>query len=78
MTKTEKEFIIEFTLFEKRLRTTIFAETEDQATEKLFDAIRSKTKIEFIVKPKNEWNETMSQVDDLFNTFGRFSKPKLQ
>lgn len=73
---TKKEFVIEFVIFGKRIRTTILAENEEQAKEILFDAVKKQMKIKFIVKPENEWNQAMKEADNLFNVFGNISGKK--
>jgi hypothetical protein len=76
MAKTKKEFVIEFTLLGKHVRTTLYAENETDALEELFKSIRANTKIHFVTKPKNEFNEAMDAGEDLLNTMGMFSSPK--
>lgn len=76
--KTEKEFLIEFVLFDKKIRTNILAQTEELAKQKLFDAIIKKVKIEVITMPKNDWNDSMQEAESVLNAMGRFSNPNLQ
>jgi hypothetical protein len=66
MTKIKKEFVIEFTLLGKQVRTTLFAENKDDALEELFKSIRAKTKIHFVTQPDNDVNEAIGLFEKTF------------
>lgn len=67
MIKIKKEFVIEFTLLGKQVRTVLLAENKEDALEELFKAIRAKTKVHFVALPKNELNDAISVFEETIN-----------
>lgn len=49
----KKEFVIEFTLLGKQVKTTLYAENEKDALNELLKSIMKKTKIHYVVESSN-------------------------
>ncbi len=67
----KKEFVIEFNLLGKQVRTTLYAKSKEDALEELFKSIRAKTKIHFVAELNvgineftNVFENMMKQIKD--------------
>ncbi|MFN0216599.1 MAG: hypothetical protein ACKVT2_20250 [Saprospiraceae bacterium] len=67
MINIKKEFVVEFTLLGKQLRTTLHAENKEDALEELFKSIRAKTKVHFVAEPEGGINDFISTFNDTVN-----------
>lgn len=61
------EYEIKFFIFGKPFKTTILAENEQAAQDKLNDFIQSKTSISAIQKQETELNDLVDQLHKLFS-----------
>lgn len=62
----EKEYIVEFSIFDALFRTKIIAKDQNEANEKLLKFIQQKIDVKKITRSASTFNQASDLLDDIF------------